>query len=417
LKTEIICIGTELLLGDTINTNASYISQKLSELGMNCYYHTVVGDNPDRIKQILEIALKRSDLLILTGGLGPTDDDITIKTLAEYFKEEMVLDKDSLDKIEFFFKSIGVEMSETSKKQAMFPKNAQIIPNSAGTASGIIWEVEKFDTKKIIMTFPGVPKELYRMWEETAHNYLKQFSDRVLVKRVLKFMGIPEDTLGEKLKDLMEYENPTVAPLVAKGEVNIRIAAKAENTEKALELIKPVEQEIIKRAGEHFFGSDNDTIEGIIGNLLLENKLTLSTAESCTGGLVSSRLTDVSGSSAYIKLNLVTYSNEAKIKMLGVSEEILKTYGAVSEQNAAAMAEGVRKVSRTDIGLGITGIAGPGGATPKKTVGLVYIGISNEEKTEVHKINANPDWERTEIKFFASEKALEFLKLFIEENY
>ncbi|MFH0702223.1 MAG: competence/damage-inducible protein A [bacterium] len=412
-----LCIGSELLLGETVNTNASYISKKLMNLGINCYYHTVVGDNPDRIKKVLDSSIQRSDIIITTGGLGPTDDDITVQTFAEYFDEELIFDEKSLHDIEIFFKSINKSMPESSKKQAFIPKNAIAIPNPVGTAPGIIWEISKNKSKKIILCFPGVPEELYAMWERTAENYLMQYSEGVLITRHLKYLEIPEAALAEKVRDIMEMSNPTIAPLVSKGEATLRIAAKAKTREEANILIDEVEKEILCRTKEHFCGYKSETLEEIVGKLLLDKKLSVATAESCTGGLVSSRLTDISGSSGYTKLNLVTYSNESKIKNLGVIEKIIEKYGAVSDKAAISMAEGVRIVSKCDIGIGITGIAGPTGDTETKPIGLVYIALCNKYNLEAHKLEIPSNLPRKEIKYRASEYTLNYLRSFIKKYY
>ncbi len=409
MRAEILCVGTELLLGDTVNTNAAYISKKLSGLGIDCFQHSVVGDNDLRIKQSMKIALERTDILIITGGLGPTDDDITMQSVADFFDKKLVVHEESFKKIEKFFSSKNLKIPEKAKKQAAFPDGAKVIDNPLGTAPGIIWEIKD----KIIIVLPGVPEELYAIWEDSMEKYLGKYSEHVIEKRFLKFFSIPEGALGEKIKDLMALGNPTVATLVSDGYTNVRLAAKAKTKEEASALILDVEKEILNRIGDYFWGYDNDTLEKIVGKILLEKNLTVSTAESCTGGLVSSMLTDIPGSSAYIKLNSVTYSNESKIKQLGVNSDLIQKYGAVSEQVAGEMADGIRKVAGTDIGVGITGIAGPTGGTAEKPVGLVYIAISDKNKTESYKVNINPNFSRIIIKQRAAQYAINFLRLFI----
>jgi len=420
LIAEILSVGTELLLGEIVNTNASYVSERLTNLGIDCYYQTTVGDNADRIKNTLGIALERSDIIIITGGLGPTDDDITMQAVADFFNEKLVLDQESLKSIEKFFIALDREMTESNIKQAYRPEEAKVISNPVGTAPGIIWEIPEYGvnkSKKIILIFPGVPEELYAMWEQTADNYLKQYSQEVLVIRNLKYFGVPEAALANKVKDLMEKSNPTIAPLVGKGETRLRIVAKAKNYEEANALIDEAEKEVLSRTKEYFYGYGDETLEQIVGELLLEKDLTVAVAESCTGGLVSSRLTDISGSSRYIKLNFVTYSNESKIKTLGISDKIIENYGAVSDKTAISMAEGVRSLSDCDIGVGITGIAGPTGGSENKPVGLVYIGICNRHKLEVHEIRIPSNLPRTEIKYRASQYTLNYLRLFINKEY
>lgn len=418
MTAEILCIGTELLLGETVNTNASYISKKLADIGICCFYQTTVGDNTERIKEALDIALRRSDIIIVTGGLGPTGDDITVESIAEYFNEELILDEESLENIEKFFSSLNKEMTATNIKQAYRPKNAKVITNPVGTAPGFIWEIDDiFETQKVILTFPGVPVELYAMWEETAEKYLSKFSSGIILARSLKFFGIAEAALADNVKDLMEKSNPTVAPLVGRGEPRLRIAANADSIEEANKLIDNVEKEILARTGEYFYGYDDENLEQIVGEFLIEKDLTVAIAESCTGGLVSSRLTDISGSSAYIKMNYVTYSNEAKIKFLGINENIIKNYGAVSNKTALCMALGARGFSECNIGIGITGIAGPTGGTDTKPVGLVYIGICDRFRMEVHEVRIPAHLPRVDIKYHATQHALNYLRLFIKKYY
>ena len=410
---EIICVGSELLLGETINTNASYIAQKLSSLGINCFYQTTVGDNPERIQAVLAVALKRADLLIFTGGLGPTNDDLTVKAIADYFDNKLIFDEQSYKDIQEFFIKLNRDIPPSNKKQAYRPDGSEAILNHAGTAPGVLWEKEN----KIIMCFPGVPEELYKMWEETAHPYLEKFSQGVLLTRHLKYFGIAEAALADKVKDLMEKSNPTVAPLVGRGESRLRIAAKAQSKEMALNLIQEIQKEILSRTEEWFYGLDDQMLEEIVGKILKEKKLTVSVAESCTGGLVSSRLTDVSGSSKYIKANFITYSNEAKVKFLGVSQKLIENYGAVSDKTALSMAEGVKSFSQCDIGISVTGIAGPTGGSENKPVGLVYIALCDRFKREVHEVKIPPYLARDEMKFQFSQYALNFLRLFLKNNY
>ena len=414
---EIICVGTELLLGETVNTNASFISKKLSILGIDCYYQTTVGDNAERIKNALAIALDRADLIIFTGGLGPTDDDITVQSIAEFFNEDLLLNEEIVCKLENYFKKLNRQMSESNKKQAFIPKSAKILPNPAGTAPGIIMEIDQGKGKKIIMTFPGVPSELYAMWEETAHHYLEPYSNGILLTRHLKFIDIPESLLADKVKDLLLSQNPTVAPLVSNGEATLRIGAKAKNVEEANLLIDKMEKTILERTSQYFYGYNGETLDQIVGEILLEKNLSVAIAESCTGGLVSSKLTNISGSSAYTKLNFVTYSNEAKVKALGVNDKVIENYGAVSSQTALYMAEGVRLESNCEIGLSITGIAGPTGGTEKKPVGLVYIAVCNKHNEEFHELRIPDYLSRKEIKHRACSHSLNYLRQFILKYY
>jgi len=415
LKAEIICVGSELLLGEIINTNAVYISKRLSELGIGCYYQTTVGDNPVRITNVLKDALKRSDLIIITGGLGPTDDDLTVQTIADYFNEPMEEDPQEAQKLKNFFEKLNLFMPESNFKQVLKPRCARFLNNPVGTAPALLWELKQSDysflnSDKIIMCFPGVPNELYGIWEESVNDYLSQYSEGVILNRHVKFANLPESQLAEKVRDLLDNSNPTVAPYVTKGEAYLRVSAKARTKQEAEAMINKVQEEIIKRTGEYFYGIDDEALEDVIGKLLTEKNLTVAVAESCTGGLISSRLTDVSGSSAYVTLNVVTYANDAKAKLLGVKQETLLKYGAVSEQTAKEMAEGIKSLSGADFGLSITGIAGPSGGSKEKPVGLAYIGLADKNDVNVYKILVSSKYNRADIKYRFSQKALDILR-------
>lgn len=422
MKAEIIAIGTELLIGDVINTNATWLSKELAALGIDIYYHQTVGDNPARIHAALDAAIPRADILIFTGGLGPTDDDLTIATLSDYFHTPMAPDPDSEEKIRNYFITRDMPMSKLNLKQALKPIDAQTLQNPVGTAPGIMWDVSpKSGKPTYILTFPGVPKELYAMWP-TGKAFLQEKlrerneSPTVLITQFLHFFGIGESKLGELLRDLMQAETPTVAPYVGNAEVRIRIAAKAASETEALTLIQPVKAEILKRCGDYYFGENGCTLEQCVADLLIEKHLTVSVAESCTGGLVSSRLTDISGSSAYTMLNLVTYSNAQKVKMLDVRPETLSVHGAVSAETAIEMAVGAKKISGCDIGLSLTGIAGPTGETGDKPVGLVYIGIAGpgDQPPIAKKVLVNRNYTRADIKYWFSQYALHFLRLSLQ---
>jgi nicotinamide-nucleotide amidase len=425
-QAEIIAVGTEVLMGEIINSNASYLSQALAELGVNVYYHTVVGDNPNRIKAVFETAMRRANLIVVTGGLGPTDDDLTVATLAELFETPMVADPASEERIRQFFIARGMPMSSTNLKQAMRPVDAEPLPNRTGTAPGLFWDVSTHVAKRgwntgpcYILAFPGVPREMKTMWTEVAMAKLKPLlpESAVLVSRSLQFFGIGESMLGEKLRDLMAQASPTVSPYVGQAEVRIRIAAKAPSEAEALTLIEPVAGEIQSRLGTYCFGSNEEPMEAVVAQLLRAKQKTVSVAESCTGGLISSRLTDISGSSEYVLLNMVTYSNQAKETQLGVSSETLASFGAVSGQVAAEMAMGIREKAQTDIGLGITGIAGPTGGTDSKPVGLAYIGLAVADQCPiVKKVLVNAQYDRHQIKHWFSQYALNTLRLYLLDS-
>ncbi|OAA29139.1 damage-inducible protein CinA [Kosmotoga arenicorallina S304] len=384
MKAEIISVGTELLLGNTVNTNACYLSKRLAELGYFVYRQTTVGDNARRLMEVLNESLKRSELVIVTGGLGPTQDDLTKETVAKLFGLELELDEESLERIK---KRTGEAIpSKPNEKQAYVPKGAIVLPNDLGTASGCI--IEK--AKKTVVLLPGPPREMKEMFEKYLEPYLKERSDEILLSKVLRIFGVRESDLASILRDFFEkYENPTVAPYALKGEVTIRITARAKNTLEAEKLIVPVENEIRKRLGEYIYAEGDTTMEEVVVELLKEAGLSIATAESCTGGLVAAKIINVPGASKVFKEGVIAYSNEAKERLLGVSHETLKTSGAVSSESVIEMAKGVAVNSQSDIGLSISGIAGPEGGTEEKPVGLVYIGlwfkgIAKAEKLLLH---------------------------------
>jgi nicotinamide-nucleotide amidase len=420
MKAEIIAIGTELLIGDVVNTNATWLSKELAAIGVDVYFHQTVGDNVRRIHEVVQLALSRSDVLIFTGGLGPTDDDLTVSALAEYFKAPLVADPESEETIRNYFIARDMPMSKLNLKQALKPTDAITIKNPVGTAPGILWDVSgRVGKAALMMTFPGVPKELYAMWPQGREAIVAKMREigeepAVLATKFLHFFGVGESKLGELLRDLMQAETPTVAPYVGQAEVRIRVAAKGKTEAEAQQLIEPVRQEILKRCGQYYFGEDGATLEDAVGKLLTDQQRTVSVAESCTGGLVSSRLTDVPGSSNYVHLNLVTYSNHQKSELLGVDPNLFQTVGAVSEEVARQMAQGVRQVSGASVGVSLTGIAGPTGDTPDKPVGLVYIGLAGLGETIVKRVLVNRNYGRRDIKFWFSQYALHYLHLYLQ---
>ncbi|NLM03641.1 MAG: competence/damage-inducible protein A [Clostridiales bacterium] len=372
MKAEIISIGTEILLGDIVNTNAQYIAKQLAHTGIFVYHQTVVGDNGGRLMEAYKTAFERVDLVITTGGLGPTRDDISKEVAAEYFNKELVLDEDSLKSIEKYVSMTNRKMSEGNKKQAYFPKDAIIIKNNNGTAPGCIIE----DNGKTLILLPGPPREMIPMFENDVLPFLRKYQDGVLVSKVLKICGIGESDMEEKIKDIVENQtNPTIAPYSKTGELILRITAKAKDKKEAEKLIKPVEKKIRKRLGDYIYGEGDTSLEEEVAKILIKNKLTISTAESCTGGLLSARLINYPGISSVYKEGVITYSNESKEKLLGVKKDTLEKYGAVSRETAMEMAEGIAKISNTNIGVSITGIAGPDGGAKEKPVGLVYLGL------------------------------------------
>lgn len=376
MDAEIIGVGSELLLGQISNTDAQYISQKLSQLGINVFYHTVVGDNKNRLKEALEIASRRADLIFTTGGLGPTMDDLTKETIADFLGLNMFLHEESIEAIKGYFAKRGRTMSQNNNKQACFPEGAKIMPNNHGTAPGAIVE----NKGKVFIILPGPPGELQPMFEDYVIPYLERKSKEQITSRVLKVYGMGESVMEEKIKDLIiNQSNPTIAPLAGSSELTIRITAKTARGEDPYKLIQPLEEKVRQRLGDLVYGVDDDTLESVVLRLLVESKKTIATAESCTGGLIAKRITSIPGASQAFIEGVVSYSNQSKIERLGVSEATLAKYGAVSPETAEEMVRGILETTGADLGVAVTGIAGPGGGTANKPVGLVYIGIGDKE--------------------------------------
>ena len=385
MSAEIICVGTELLLGDILNTNCHYLAQELAALGIPHYYQTVVGDNVARIHQVLDIAIKRSSLIIFTGGLGPTPDDLTTEAIANFFQTPLEERTEIIEDIVQKFAKIGRKMSLSNQKQALIPVGANILPNPTGTAPGMIWQIPLSSEPITILTFPGVPSEMHRMWQDTAVPFLKSlgWGKNIIHSKMLRFRGIGESSLAEKVKHLFELTNPTVAPYASQGEVRLRVSAKASSEAEAIALIDPVARQIREIAGLDYFGSDDESLTSVVGNLLRDRQETLAVAESCTGGSLGAMLTEIPGSSDYFLGGVIAYDNRVKQSLLQVNSEDLGQFGAVSHPVAQQMAIGVKKALDTSWGISITGIAGPGGGTEEKPVGLIYIGlVSPDEKVD-----------------------------------
>ncbi|BAZ03773.1 competence/damage-inducible protein A [Calothrix sp. NIES-3974] len=413
MSAEIICVGTELLLGDILNSNAQYLAQQLAQLGIPHHFQTVVGDNKDRIKQVIDIAIKRASILIFTGGLGPTPDDLTCETIAEFFHTPLIEHPEIIEDIRAKFAVRGRVMSPSNRKQALIPQGAQILPNPTGTAPGMIWNPRPH---LHILTFPGVPSEMHRMWTDTAIPYLcsQGWGTEIIYSRSLRFWGIGESALAEKVSSFFDLTNPTVAPYAGKGEVRLRISAKAKTVADAQALILPVEEEIKQIAGLDFYGVDDDTLATVVGEMLKQRQQTLSVAESCTGGGLGQMLTEISGSSEYFWGGIISYANSVKIQQLGVNPDDIHHYGAVSAEVAKAMAIGVKQRLGTSWGLSITGIAGPTGGTDSKPVGLVYIGLAAPDGSilsQEHRFGSNRD--RNFIRFLSANAALDLLRRYL----
>ncbi|ALB43974.1 competence/damage-inducible protein A [Clostridium beijerinckii] len=405
MKAEIIAIGTEILLGDIINSNAQYLAQELAALGIDMYYQQVVGDNEIRIMHAFDEAYSRSDIIITTGGLGPTDDDITKEVAAKYFNKKLIQDENSTKKIRDYFKFRERAMTQNNLKQGLIPEGATVINNNNGTAPGVIIE----DDNKIMIILPGPPKEMKPMFEESVKPYLQEKSDSILVSRVVKILGIGESAVAEEIKDLMGAQtNPTIAPYAKDVGVILRITAKAETKDEALKLIEPIEEEIKNRLGDNVYATEDINIEEVVARLLIEKKLTISTAESCTGGMIASYLINYPGISEVFLEGAVTYSNEAKHNRLGVNNDILNKYGAVSEETAREMAIGIAKTANTDVSIVTTGIAGPEGGTLEKPVGLVFIGVYVQGKVTIQKCLFKGD--RNKVRLQATITGLDMLR-------
>ena len=410
MSAEVICIGTELLLGDILNTNCQYLAQELANLGIPHYYQTVVGDNVERIHQVIDIAVKRSSILIFTGGLGPTPDDLTTETIASFFNAPLKEEPAIIQDINSKFASVGRVMSPSNRKQALVPQGAITLPNPTGTAPGIIWQPLDDIT---IMTFPGVPSEMHRMWRDTAVPFLKSqgLGKNTIYSEMMRFRGIGESALAEKVAHLFDSQNPTVAPYAGKGEVRLRVSARASSPTAASEMIKPIATEIKQIAGLDYFGSDEDTLAAVVGKLLIDAQQTVSVAESCTGGGLGAMLTEIPGSSQYFLGGMIAYANQIKETLLNVNSQDLAEYGAVSNTVAEQMALGVKQRLQTDWGIGITGIAGPGGDTTDKPVGLVYIGIATpNSQTFSQKYLFGKQRGRELVRYLSSCSALDLLR-------
>lgn len=406
MDAEIISVGTELLLGHTINTDTAYVARELSAIGVGLLYSCTVGDNPRRLKDAVMTAFSRSDVIITTGGLGPTGDDLTKETVAAAAGKKLVMHKESMERIEQYFK--GRELGETQKKQAMLPDGCTVFPNDVGTAPGCGFKTE---SGKIVVMLPGPPSELVPMLKNYAVPFLSRGEKAAIVSRIVRVFGLGEGNVAEQIADLTECENPTAATYAKDGEMFVRVTARAENEEKAAALCKPVVEELEKRLGEFVYGVDVESLEETVVRALAGVRRTIATAESCTGGLLAKRITDISGASDVFHMGVVTYANEIKSMLLGVPAETLERFGAVSPQTARAMAAGVRKKSGADFGVGITGIAGPGGGTPEKPVGLIYIALCDGENIWVRKMSgAGQKRGRGYLRCLAASNALDMVR-------
>lgn len=409
MKAEILCVGTELLLGDIVNTNAQVIAQGLASIGVNVFHQSVVGDNDARLKTALQDALEQCDCVITTGGLGPTYDDLTKETAAGLFGRKMVLDEPSLRRIEAFFARIGRPMTDNNRKQAMMPEGAHVLPNENGTAPGLILE----QNGKRLILLPGPPREMRPMFERQVLPLLAALTGKTLLSRSVHLFGVGESAVEDRLRSrMLALQNPTLAPYAKDGEVLLRVTASAESKAEADRLIEPVVREICEQFGDAVYGVDIGSLQAAVVRALNEKHLMLASAESCTGGLISKRITEIPGSSAVFHCGVCSYANQIKEKLLGVRHETLERYGAVSEQTAAEMAAGVRALSGADLAVSTTGLAGPGGGSAEKPVGLVYVGVSSKNFSTVRRLTLGRGYgdEREYIRTVAASHAL-FLAL------
>ena len=408
---ELISVGTEILLGDILNTDAQYLSIELAKLGISVIHQSTVGDNRERLLAQLDEAAKRSDIIILSGGLGPTPDDLTKEVCCEFFGKEMFLHEPTVEKIKEYFSSKGIEMAQNNLKQAMLPKDCVIFPNDNGTAPGMAIEKDGVH----ILVLPGPPRELKPMFQNCAVPYLMQFSDRIIVSHNIRTFGIGESSMAEKVNDLFDAQNPTVAPYAKDGEALLRVTAMAKTKEDAESLCEPIIEEIKKRLDAYVYGVDYNCIEEAVVGMLKEHHLKVATAESCTGGLIAKRITDVPGASEVFECGIISYANGIKHKVLGVSEDDLNKYGAVSEPVAKQMAQGALKVSGADIAVSVTGIAGPDSDSTGKPVGLVYIGLADKENVWVREIRTSRR-DRSYNRYVSASNALDMIRLYIDNK-
>ncbi len=419
MRCEIISVGTELLMGQTVNTNAGDLARELFSLGIGVYYQTVVGDNEERLAEVFRQALQRAGLIILTGGLGPTEDDLTRETVAYVLGLPLERNRDWEQQLEEFFHRFKRPMASLNLRQALVPQGGKILPNDRGTAPGIYLDLQE-RKGPIVILLPGPPREMLPIFREQVIPLLRaKLQDKgdlaVLRSKVLRVIGLGESTLAETIAPLLKNQsNPTLAPLAKGGEVHLRVTARGHSEEEARTLLDSKAQELREVLGDYIYGEDAEELESVVARLLRAKGQTLALAESCSGGLLSHRLTNIPGSSSYLLAGLVTYSNEAKAHILGVSPATLESVGAVSAAVAEEMAVGARRLCQADIGVGITGIAGPGGATPQKPVGLTYLALAAENFKYSHRYEF---WgSRQDIKERAAQAALHLLRLYLLEK-
>lgn len=405
---EILCVGTELLLGNIVNSNAQALSRELSGLGLNVLYHSVVGDNPGRLKAAVDQARRRADVIVTTGGLGPTCDDLTKQTLAECFGKKLVFHPECAQAIRRYFERMGREMTDNNLQQAYLPEGCHILDNAWGTAPGCAFEAEG----TYVVMLPGPPRECLPMFKERAAPWLARLSEGVIRSRTLRVFGATESGVEAIFRDRMnELTNPTLAPYAKEGEVELRITAKADTEAAADALIAPVEAEVRSVLGDLVYGADVSGLEQVVLDLARERGLTLGTAESCTGGLIAKRVTDVPGSACAFKGGVVSYHCEVKAGVLGVSQALLDERGAVCAQVAKEMALGAQKALGCDLAVSVTGVAGPDPDERGNPVGLVFTALAAPDGVWVKELNlAAPGARRDRIRTLAANHALDMAR-------
>ncbi len=406
MTAEIICVGTELLLGNIVNTNAAFLSEKLAYLGINCYFQTVVGDNRDRLLSVINTALSRADILIFSGGLGPTEDDLTKETVAEALGKKLIRDKWAEQEIADYFALRGRIPTDNNWKQADVIEGCEVLYNKNGTAPGIFVS----EGEKTVILLPGPPLELKSMFTDSVMPQLQQKCGQVFYSETVKIVGPGESSVETQILDMLNtQENPTIAPYAKTGEVHLRVTARAKDEKEAKEKTAPVVEELYRRFGNAVYTTDADeTLEMALTKLLIKRKYTMTTAESCTGGMIAARMVNAPGVSAVLKSGFITYANEAKEELLGVSHDTLEKFGAVSRETAEEMAEGAVKAAHTDAAVAVTGIAGPDGGTKEKPVGLVYIAVNVRGNVEVREYHFSGS--RQKIRESVTAAALTFLR-------
>lgn len=386
MKCELISVGTELLVGDTLNTNVQFLSRELSLLGIPVYFHTTVGDNPKRLEEAVRIAFNRSDLIITTGGLGPTQDDLTKEVIAELFEKKLIQDEKTKEDLLQYFANREFTMTPNNLKQTFIPETAEILFNPCGTAPGILLR----EQGRMIIMLPGPPREMTRVFEEAVLPILKQDNNQLVISRYYNLSDIGESAAEDRLLDLIDTQiNPTIATYAKMGEVLIRITANGNDENEINALLDQYEAIMLSRFEDNIFTFSKESLQETVCKLLMTENISLATAESCTGGLIASQLTEYPGISKVFETGLVTYSNEAKINLLGVKRDTLEVYGAVSAETASEMCENLQNISKAMISVAVTGIAGPDGGSAEKPVGLVYIGVCYKGKTDIYQYHFN----------------------------